>query len=328
MVIRRVGLLLRNAVELLGRHPLATGILAVLSVVGFVFSVYTYRAGTADALDTSRKLDRSLDAMTSIERNVQGITAATTALCAMPPCWGLQEFLNRETIGKPKDLLDAKLAPASRKEDGQFIHSIDGCIVSIEYIEGAVAFFSAALFKYVEVEGKSNQFGGPATERQPCGVPVARLLNTEDRTELSDNDKLTVGDALTLIAPAERCNGCAPPDLRIFSACLDCGNAAEPYLEFMRLGSHAELGINAYLTTSFDALEGIEAGADDPYLKFREAMRHHLGEGSSVTEIEPLCGFNIYPDIHEILSRSHLTAVGVGVARSSTPNVLTCKRWG
>lgn len=324
--IRDFGRITKNAIELVGRHPLVTGILAITGLIGLAFSIYTYAEDRAGSTENAKQMERNIDAITDVGKNVRDISEATHASCAKTPCWELKDLVSRDTIGKPKDLIDAKVAPATRKENGQFLYEIDGCVVRVEYTDDAVSYFSADLIGYVELEGQKNEFGGPLRARRLCNFSVKELFNFNGSLNLPDNANLTVADAMRIVEPAADCNGCFVPDLRISSACIDCGNYAEPYIEFMEHGSHAEMFINSFFTTSFDPVDDAGEEGFNIYTNFRETMRGYIGaDAENVIEVEPLCGRNIYPDIKNILPRSQITAVGLGVGSRTWTNDLFCK---
>ncbi|MDH0645395.1 hypothetical protein N5D48_16115 [Pseudomonas sp. GD03858] len=319
---------MKQAVELVGRHPLVTGILAITGLLGFVFSIYTYEADRQSAVENSQQTERNISAINKVDQGVKAISAATFASCARAPCWTLEDLVSRDTIGKPKDLVDAKVAPAMRKDKGQFIYELDGCFVSVEYTDDAVSYISANLFKHVEIAGRKDQYGYPLQERKPCAFSIVRLLAPDERPAQVDNANLTVADAIRLISPSADCAGCDGPALQISSACIDCGNYAEPYIEFMKAGSHAEMFIDSFFTTAFDTVDDTGEQGADILAAFRESMRAKIGPDAEYgIEIAPLCQLDIYPEIKRILARSQITAVGLGTGPRRWTNALFCKWW-
>lgn len=326
MKIGNLGAIVKGAIERVGRHPLMIGIVAITGLIGFVLSIYAYQEDRASSIEDTKQMERNIEAITGVGEDVRAISEATYASCARAPCWELKDLVSRDTIGKPKDLIDAKVAPATRKENGQFLYEIDGCVVRIEYTDDAVSYFSANLFKYVELEGQTDEYRQPIRARRSCNFSVARLFNVDDGS-LADNANLTVADAMRIVEPSADCNGCMAPELRISNTCIDCGNYANPYIEFMQHGSHAEMFINSFFKTSFDPVDDTSEEGFNIYTNFRETMRGYIGEGAKYgIEVEPLCERNIYPDVKNILARSQITAVGLGVGPRAWTSVLFCDR--
>ena len=86
--------------------------------------------------------------------------------------------------------------------------------------------------------------------------------------------------------------------------------------------------VNFYFTTSFDPVADAGDEGFKIYSTFRELMRNYIGEEAKYEiEIKPLCNRNIYRDVKTVLSRSQITAVGVGVGPRTWTNALFCKWW-
>ncbi|QBF27226.1 hypothetical protein EXN22_16590 [Pseudomonas tructae] len=328
MNIRDWGNFAKNAIELVGRHPLVTGILAITGLIGFLFSIYTYEQDRESSVENTRQMERNIEAIDRTGKGVEAISEATFATCAKAPCWALKDFVNKDTIGKPKDLIDAKVAPATRKERGQFVYELEGCGVRVEYTDDAVSYLSANLFKWVESVGEKDKDGLAPGQRRPCNFSLDQLFGLEGRPTPADNANLTVADAMRMVEPPADCSGCNAPELRIASACIDCGNHAEPYLEFMEQGNHAQMFMNSFFMTTFDP---VNATGDEGYAiydTFKETMRANIGADAEFgIEMQDLCAMNIYPEVKRILSRSQVIAVGLGVGPRTWTNALFCKWW-
>ena len=328
MKASELGLLVKHSIEFIGKHPLVTGILATLSILGFMFSIYVYQEDKEGSTKSSQQMEKNISAISDVGKEVRVVAEATLAACAKSPCWSLSEFVRSETLGKAKDLIDSKIAPATKKENGQFLYEIDGCLVRVEFTDEAVTYLSANLYKYVVVKGQKNQYGDDLRERRPCNFSVADLFGFTGNPKLSDNLNFTVADAVRIVEPDAGCVGCNPPTLRISSACLDCGNYSEPYIEFMQPGVHAGGFVNSFFTTAFDPLNDLGDEGFRIYSTFREVMRGYIGEEAQYgIEIKPLCNRNIYPDVRKLLSKSQISAVGVGVGPRTWTNALFCKWW-
>jgi hypothetical protein len=231
-------------------------------------------------------------------------------------------------LGKSKDLVDSKVPPATRKVNGQFLYEIDGCLVRVEFTDDAVTYLSADLFKHSVVNDKKDKYGNYVRESVACQFSVEDLFGTTKALKLPDNLNFTVADAMRVVEPDTNCIGCSTPTLRISSACLDCGNYSEPYIEFMQPGVHAGGFVNAFFTTSFDPINDPGDEGFKLYSTFREAMRSYIGEEAQYgIEIKPLCSRNIYPDVKTILSAAQISSVGVGVGPRAWTNALFCKWW-
>lgn len=327
MKIKAWANVLKNAIELVGRHPLVTGILAIIGLLGFLFSIYTFEQDRLSSIESGKQQERNIETISSVDKGVQAISKATFAACAKAPCWTLRELVSSDTIGKPKDIIDAKVGPAVRKDKGQFVYDLDGCFVSIEYTDDAVSYFSARLFKYVEDGNRKDPYGYPVMLRKPCDFSVDQFFDVSGRRKITDNANVTIADLLGLAEPAATCNGCSAPALHISSACLDCGNYAEPFIEFMQFGSHAQNFTNTFFSTLFDPPD---AGGDEGYTildNFRSAMRGKIADADYNLEIAPLCSVDVYPDASKLLARAQVTEVGLGVGPRVWSNVLFCKWW-
>lgn len=319
---------IKNSIEVVGRHPLVTGILAILSILGFVFSIYVYQEDREDSTKSSQQMEQSISEISDVGKEVRTIAEATLAACTKAPCWSLKDFVSSQTLGKSKDLVDTKIAPATRKENGQLLYEVDGCLVRVEFTDDAVTYLSANLFKYVEVGDQKDKYGSVLRERRPCNFSVEDMFGFTGSPKLADNLNFTVADAMRIVEPDASCKGCYPPTLRISSACLDCGNYSEPYIEFMQPGVHAGGFVNSFFATSFDPVNDSGDEGFRIYSNFRELMRGYIGEEARHgIEIKPLCNRDIYPDVKGVLSRSQITSVGVGVGPRTWTNVLFCKWW-
>lgn len=328
MKTSELGLAVKNAIEFIGKHPLVTGILAIVSIVGFLFSIYVYQEDKESSTKSSQQIERGISAITDVGKEVRTVSEAALAPCAKAPCWSLTELVRSETLGKSKDLVDSKVPPATRKVNGQFLYEIEGCSVRVEFTDDAVTYLSADLFKYVVVKDKKDKYGNDLRERSACQFSVENLFGFTGNPKLPDNLNFTVADAMRVVEPDASCSGCSAPTLRISSACLDCGNYSEPYIEFMQPGVHAGGFVNSFFTTSFDPVNDLGDEGFRLYSTFREVMRGYIGEEAQYgIEIKPLCNRNIHPDIKTILSRSQISSVGVGVGPRTWTNALFCKWW-
>lgn len=329
MKLESITVAVRNTIELIGQHPLVTGVMVIIGISGFLFSIFTYEEGRKGTIESAQRVERTLDATISVGENVQAISDATYSACAKAPCWTLNDFVNKDTIGRPKDLIDAKVAPAMRKLKGQFLYDFDGCVVRVEYRDDAVSYFSANLFKHVEVDGPKDKWGFQPTVVKPCEFSMRNLFNFDQNLKISSNEKLTVADVMNILEPSDNCNGCSLPDLNFSSSCIDCGNYADPYLEFMERGAHAQMWVNSFFTTSFDPVEDDDIGTRgyEVWRDFKEKMRSYIGPDAFIVEANQLCDRDIYPDIKNILSQSQIRAVGLGVGPRTWTDNLFCKWW-
>jgi hypothetical protein len=241
------------------------------------------------------------------------------ASCALAPCWELKDLVSRKTIGTTKDLIDAKVGPAVRIEKGLYQYQFGGCTVEVGYTDYAVSYFSADLYEYVY---EYVEAPGQEAKRRSCNFSVKALFNADESLSLPENAALTVADAMPLTGESEGWT----PTLSIASACIDCGNYSEPYLQFKRQGAHSEQFITSFFTTYFDPVDYSGDEGYEIHQKFKETMRAYIGpDAESGVEVEPLCERDIYPDIKNILPRSSITAVGLGVGSRSWKNALHCE---
>ena len=316
---------IRGTIEFIGAHPFATGLLAILGVVGFVISVAGFRIDHEESAETTQQIATAQTTVDTVASDVSEVREVVTANCSGPPCWTLREFAQWSTIGRPKDLIDRKLPAPERVTNSSYSYNLDGCWVSVEYTNDAVSYFSADLSKYVEETGPDGTPNGNHAQL-PCDVDVEGLISA--RSSMPAPDQLAISDVIAALE-AQNPDAAFPLDLQIASACLDCGNYAEPYLELMRFGPHAADFVNLHVTTDFRPVSTASGiGTYDLHRAFREAMRDRIGPDAQYgVETPPLCGQNLTGDVATLLGQARVSAIGLGKGARSWSNVLYCEWW-
>lgn len=294
---------LRRGVEFIGRHPLATGLLAILGVAGFLLSLVQFQLDRQGASQSSAQLSDTMRRVDDVGSDVDAVAEAVQAPCAGPPCWSLADLVQWETIGRPKDLLDSKLPPPIRRTNGQSIYDFDGCRVAIEYTDEAVSYFSAALYRRVQ------------SQARPCPFDIGALLGG-DGAAPRDNAAVRVSDILRYIRSA---------NLYISSACLTCGNYSEPYLEFFQPGPHSADFVDLYVRTDFNPTNDDYDRGMEITSAFNDRLRAHLGDPDEYgIEVQNLCGRDISSDVRELLPEARVTEIGLGRGERVWKNALFC----
>jgi hypothetical protein len=298
-----------RAIELMGKHPFVTGLLALLGILGFIISVAGFQLDRKEATETTAQIQ-------DVDAGVEVVVGRLTAPCSSPPCWGLSDLMSASTIGKPKDLLDRKLPPAGNKENGQYAYELDGCRAYIEYRDDAVSFVSASLFKY-------EKTGNGEYRKAVCPFEIPGIMhaNADDAAEEfpgfpRSNADVTLEDVLGLLHD----------DLKLSVACVECGNYAEPFVQAYAFGPHSSGFIDFYFTVaSYDSPD--MEGADDSWSAFRrelDAIGPHPDEYDMV-ETADYCGMNIRPHLTPLYGY-YVSEVGVGRGERvwSGPEALRC----
>ena len=117
-------------IEFCGKHPFATGLFAILGVVGLVFSIY---ATVQSNKDTE-----------NIQKTVSDVQSIVQAACKFPPCWSAEQAIV-QLLGSTMDYVDSKAGvPGSRTASG-WHYKVNGCPITVHYVHDAVAYFSHPL---------------------------------------------------------------------------------------------------------------------------------------------------------------------------------------
>ena len=297
-----------RAIELIGRHPFVTGLLALIGILGFGISVVGFQLDRKEAAETTAQIE-------DVDAGVEEVVGRLSAPCSAPPCWVLSDLMSAGAIGKPKDLLDRKLPPASEKRNGQYSYDLNGCRAYVEFREDAVSFVSATLFKYEKTgEGQYRKVACPFE------IPRIMYAGSDAAEEFAgfprSNTQVTLKDVLGLLHD----------DIKLSVACIECGNYAEPFVEAYAFGPHSSGFIDFYFTVaSYDAPdteEGYEAW--DAFRRDLDAIGPDPDDYDLV-ETADYCGMNIHRYLTPLYGY-HVSQVGVGRGERvwSGPEVLRC----
>ena len=117
-------------IEFCGKHPFATGLFAILGVVGLVLSIYWEIQSSEDS--------------GRLQKSVSNVESMMQSACKSPPCWTAEQAI-RGILGSTKDLIDSKVGvPTARRASG-WRYSIQNCPVTIHYSQDVAAYFSHPL---------------------------------------------------------------------------------------------------------------------------------------------------------------------------------------
>lgn len=236
-----ISAIIREMIEFLGRHPFATGLLAILGILGFVLSVIGFGLDRSESLQTAQKVEE-------VRSQVGMVVETLESRCSSPPCWSHDDLMSFERIGTPKDLIDRKLPPADKIINGEYVYDLDGCAVRIGYRDGALSFAMARLYRY-----QQNSDG--TYSRISCPVDVPSIIPPRNRFSDFPSDPKNIRLKDVLVSPRQ--------EVRLSVACIDCGNAADPFLEFYTPGKPVIAYVDFYFTVNYfgdpDEIDGYEA---------------------------------------------------------------------
>ncbi len=184
--------------------------------------------------------------------------------------------------------LNQKIPVAKTKDNFGWEYELDGCKVRVHFLEDVVRYYS------IELSQPACQFSWPA------------LFNIQSPQR--PQTRLTVGDILDGLYAQTYA-----PRLGMATGCIDCGNAHEPYVEFVTLNSHADGPYERYFTTDFYGWSnGGQYDLDfdsDHRRAFIEGIQRTL-PGKDYWTIEQFCMQDISPDVMATLRSARVTAIG------------------
>lgn len=151
-------------IEFCGKHPFATGLFAILGVIGLIFSIY---ATVQSNKDTE-----------NIQRTISDVQSIVQAACKSPPCWSAEQAIG-QLLGSTKDYVDSKAGvPGSRTTSG-WRYKVNGCPLTVHYVHDAVAYFSHPLSSSCPVSWK-EMYGIDKRMPPQSEVTVGHLLDDAD----------------------------------------------------------------------------------------------------------------------------------------------------
>lgn len=303
--------ILTKALETLGAHPLATGVLAVLGVVGFFVSIVGFNVDREEASQTTEQI-------TKVDTNVTNVAQRLASPCRIQPCLNIQEVVRARTLGRPKDYLDARLPPAEDIINGQYTYLIEGCRVYIEYVNNVTTYVATDLFKIErDNDGKFT--------KTSCPFEVPRIIDPSS-WELYDSsynpEKYSQFPASNLYVTIGDMIGYHHGDIEIAQGCIECGNYSDPFLELFAFGSHAGDFVDLYFTVDYNNT------SYENWNELKSALRTNFG--SNLSEYDQLdanlfCDIDIWPAI-QIAGAMQISRVGIGKGQRGWvgPEVFSC----
>lgn len=293
-----LGAIVREMIEFLGRHPFATGLLAILGILGFLISLVGFGLDRSESGQASRQI-------AEVEEQVERVVETLVSECASPPCWTHGDLIQARRIGTPKDLIDRKLPAPIRILNGEYVYDLNGCTVTIGYRDEAISFVMARLFRMQQ--GPDGRL-----HRVSCPVQAPRILHSSSFVPAasepyspdtfpdfpSDPKEVRVRDLLKLHRAR----------VRISVACIECGNAADPFLELYFPGAPAIAHTDVYFRITYNS------GADEAYQPWRDMTdlyRAALPDGADL-DTRSFCGLNVHRTLAPV-SDFYVEQVGFGV---------------
>lgn len=305
---------LRATIEFVGTHPFATGLMAILGIVGFVLSVISFSMDIENAAQSQADTD-------ALKKDLGAVVAQTMANCRQAPCWTLAEFVRSDPVRKPKELIENKLPAALEKNGGEYVYEIDGCRVRIEYTNDAVTYFMVSLYK-----PSTNAESGASAAQALCPFDIGDVYHPES-PPIAGNDAVVDVEAVlrSTIVPAVGGSDAYIPEIYIAQACIDCGNAAEPFIELVKPGTHSENFRSFHFRTEFAAVSGDDDADFNMLSGFGQAMKNRIGPDAAYgIELAALCDKDVFREALTILGRARVSEVGVSIAPRVQPNALHC----
>ncbi|GJL90943.1 hypothetical protein [Hyphococcus sp.] len=302
---------LRTVLETLGAHPLATGMLAVLGILGFLLSVFGFGIDRKEAADTTEQI-------THVDSNITKVAERLDSPCRIQPCLTIQEVVRVRTLGRPKDYLDARLPPAEDIRNGQYIYLISGCRIYIEYVNDVTKYVATDLYRYEPLPDGSHA-------KTACEFEVPRIIDFSSWDLSGDeyesdrypnfhksNLEITIKDMVLY----------RHDDIEIAQGCIECGNFSEPFVELFAFGPHAADFVDLYFTannqdTTYETWKGFE-------LALRTNFGQDLSEYDQL-DASKFCNVDIWPAIEDASSMV-VSRVGIGKGERGWkgPDVFSC----
>lgn len=297
-IARRSGIVM-TIIEFIGSHPFATGLLAILGVVGFIISVVSFR------LDLIAAEQGEADTAV-IQGNLETVVSQVTANCKLPPCWTLADFVANDPISKPKELIENKLSSPIEKRGSEYIYDFDGCQLRVEYRDDAVSYFMVSLTKRAPAVAVSI----------PCDFDVNDVAILSYPQIVRGRDHLQIGDILPTLHQMP---------ITISQACLDCGNYAEPYAEFVVHGPRASGSRIFHFRTDSDTASIDEEQAYYVWNNFVNSLKERSGqEFDASAELHPVCGLDITESLQTFLLGGRVKEIGISDEPRSKDHALYC----
>ncbi len=290
-------------IEWCGKHPFATGLMALVGLTGFVLSIFwqTQNSGDTARLQAAVENVQGYEAdaeknAQSLQQSVDEVQRAVLADCQQAPCWTAADALDGRLYQATREMVDRKMpAPVSR--DGYGSHyELEQCRLTVHFSEEVVSYYSIAL-------------GNGA-----CPFSWSTLFNPDLR--LSAASIVTVGDVLG----QEYALPYHPP-IQVAAGCIDCGNAHEPFVEFGLPGSHAANFYTRYITVDFSGKQ-----EDGEYrARFIDALRRQYPQADYLY-IEQYCELDLQDSVMSALRDANVTSVGFGAGWRSDYKADPCNQ--
>ena len=278
-------------VEWCGQHPFATGLFALTSLVGLVLAIFWQDQNSRDtaSIQESLSLAELRDAETatateSIQSGVDEVRSAVLADCSGPPCWSAAEALDGRLHRATRTMVDRKMPTPIRKDGYGWHYTLQECNFTVHFSDDVVTYYEISLLgaKCPEAWSLFNTQGGMPPQ---SAVTVQDLLGAEFSESYG-------------------------PTIEVAAGCIDCGNAHEPFLEFVLPGTHAGNFYYRYFTTSFYGLQGV-TGDEDYRSDFIASLQRRYPELDYLS-IEQYCGKDLTEAVFESLALARVESIGFG----------------
>ncbi|TFH85601.1 hypothetical protein EQG41_16105 [Billgrantia azerbaijanica] len=314
---KRAGVIVKRGLEFFGRHPLITGVLGILGIVGLLISIQSYQVDRKEAQETTSQIEE-------LRKNVTTVEERISAECASPPCWTLSEIMRASTIGRPKDLLDAKLPTAEFVKNNQFQYLLGGCRLYVEYRSDAVSYIASDLYRVERnAEGEFVQIS--------CPFEVPQMLDPSSYPGMSDSEQYSKSNYpqfpnSNTAVQVQHMYTLRGPDVRISNACIYCGNYAEPYIELVMRGPHSSDFIDIYFQVHSSRFQSEFLDGKWETMKINFASAGPTPNDHWDVQTTDHCDRNVFQEVAPLLEFGvERVGIGRGQREWSGPSVLFCQ---
>lgn len=132
-------------IKFCGEHPFATGLFAILSVIGLFYSIVSDQQSTARELQLREQLkaqDRLLEEQSqALRKQSDTIEIMASAECSNLPCWTIENIGGGRLLKRTKTTLDQKLPPPGMKDEYGWHYNLEGCRFSVVFVDDEVIFY-------------------------------------------------------------------------------------------------------------------------------------------------------------------------------------------
>ncbi len=272
MVIRN----LVRGIEWCGKHPFATGLCAILGVLGLIFSIYSENQSSSESKELRDTVNR--------------VEAAVVSECSQPPCWSAKDIFRKNLYGATSDLIKSKLPPAFMRNQSVDFYILGSCRIGFLFNDGSVNYYTFS----------SDKKKCPFEWRNVFFIP----------SEFDENTTVKVGD---IINPQNFPEGI--PRVELAMGCVRCGSLGSPTLEFVIPG-HFEVGspymADRYFQFGYsDPNLGVDLGNyKENYDKFKTLLVEAYPE-KDPKNLAEYCGLDLSRIMLKAFSDSPVQRIGI-----------------